>query len=285
MNQFVVTLPHGTQINGSWVTNVGLRELNGYDEQLLSGMKGYPFPFQTTALLAKIAKFDNNNNINRNDYADVARRLTVGDRIALLLHLRRIAFGNTLACVLSCPKCSEKMSLDLQVLDLIQPSVSEPRSEYVTGVDGFKLKIRPVTGADLESLFYYGNKDDDKNKKQFKAERLVRSCIVSSDPVLPDRLDDDLVSAISAKLEEVDLQAVTILDLVCPECKHKFQTVFNAEDFVYSELGAREERIEKDIHWLAFNYHWSEDSILSLSIRKRKRYVDLINKTLAGEGV
>ena len=36
--------------------------------------------------------------------------------------------------------------------------------------------------------------------------------------------------------------------------------------------------------WLAFNYHWSEDAILSLPIKKRKRYIELINTTLCRDG-
>jgi hypothetical protein len=34
------------------------------------------------------------------------------------------------------------------------------------------------------------------------------------------------------------------------------------------------------VHWLAFHYHWSEESILSLTSKKRRRYVEFINDSL-----
>ena len=55
------------------------------------------------------------------------------------------------------------------------------------------------------------------------------------------------------------------------------------EDFIFHEISAREQEFEQEVHWMAFNYHWSENTILSLPIKKRKRYVELINRTLSGE--
>jgi hypothetical protein len=144
------------------------------------------------------------------------------------------------------------------------------------------LKIRPVTGADLESLSVKNDDDGGSNKK---ADELVRSCIISSDPPLPDTFTDDLFTLISSELGKLDPQADLVLDLACPACKHSFQTVFNAEDFIFQEITSRRSQLEREVHWLAFNYHWSEDSILSLPLVKRKRYVDLINRTLSGESV
>ena len=267
MKTAIVTIPHGISIDGSWFQQVTLRELNGYDEQQSAEMINYPLPFRTTVLLARVARFENGSadaaTTESDNTTEIVRQLTAGDRVALMLHIRRLTFGDNLQCILSCPGCRESISLDLSVSKVLQPvNNSHPSSEYDITVDNFALKIRPVTGTDLESLSVNG--DDGSNKK---ADDLVRSCIISSDRPLPDSLTDDLITVISTKLGELDRQR------------------FNAEDFIFQEISSRQSQLEREVHWLALNYHWSEDSILSLSLVKRKRYVDLINKTLSGESV
>ena len=94
-----------------------------------------------------------------------------------------------------------------------------------------------------------------------------------------------MVTEVSAKLEEMDPQADIVLDLSCPSCGHHFKTPFFIDDFMLREIRSRTSQLDREVHWIAFNYHWNEDDILSLPMRKRKRYVDLINSTLAGETV
>jgi hypothetical protein len=271
-----VTIPHGILLENSWIQQVGLRELNGQDENLVAKTHYYPIPFRTTALLERFVRFADLGSAN----AELVRQLTVGDRIALMLGIRRMAFGDKLNCTLSCPMCKELMSMDLSVSKFLSPSMQEPRSEYSVNVGDFLLKMRPLTGADLESLFVNDIRSSSREK-----ERLARSCIISSDPPLPDSLNDDFIAMLSSKLEEVDPQSDIVLNLACPSCRESFQTQFNAEDFVFREIDSRLNLLETEVHWIAFAYHWSEESILSLSLKSRKRYVDLIHRTLAGEGL
>ena len=53
----LVTIPHGIAIDDSWVQKVEVREINGYDEQLLTEIRDYPIPFKTTALLGRVIGF------------------------------------------------------------------------------------------------------------------------------------------------------------------------------------------------------------------------------------
>ena len=88
-------------------------------------------------------------------------------------------------------------------------------------------------------------------------------------------------------LEEIDPLSNIYLHLLCPECGHSFQASLRVEEFVLGELGmmSGNNQLEREVHWLAFHYHWSEEEILSLPTAKRKRYVELVNATLAGEGI
>jgi hypothetical protein len=49
------------------------------------------------------------------------------------------------------------------------------------------------------------------------------------------------------------------------------------------EMSHRGKLLHEEVHCIAFNYHWSEASILSLPHSSRKKYVSLIERTLAGE--
>ena len=53
---------------------------------------------------------------------DLVRQLIVGDREALLLHLRRLTLGEHMPCLLSCPECGKKMDLNLEVGELLLPT-------------------------------------------------------------------------------------------------------------------------------------------------------------------
>src|SRR6185295_807330 len=74
---------------------------------------------------------------------DEVRDLTVGDREALLLHVRRLTFGERMQCVIRCASaaCGEPMDLELLVRDLLTDA---PCAE----VPGFRLP----TGADQEAV-------------------------------------------------------------------------------------------------------------------------------------
>jgi hypothetical protein len=281
MEQVTVTIPRGFQDNGSWLRHPMLRQLTGHDEEyLISIGNRLPSVLRTTALLKRVITFDK-AALTESDTEEILRRLAIGDRSALMLHLRRLTFGDLLKCVINCPACKETMSLDLSIDKLLQIEAPPPQTEYIIHTEGFVFKLRPITGADQEALLL----KNDRTQYTNQAEQLVRSCIVSSDPTLPHTsLTDDFLAIISSKLEEIDPMADLILDLTCLACQHVFQTPFIVEDFIFHEISARQQQFEQEVHWMAFNYHWSEDAILSLPIKKRKRYVELINRTLSGGG-
>jgi hypothetical protein len=134
----------------------------------------------------------------------------------------------------------------------------------------------------LEDLLFFGHEEQDLNRSE---EELARRCILSSEPPLPDRLGNTFLETLGSEMGSIDKQAILNLDLTCINCQETYQIPFDPEEFLFSELEARMMKLEREVHWLAFNYHWSEDAILSLSVNKRKRYVDLINSTLAGDNI
>jgi hypothetical protein len=286
IEQVTVAIPRGVPaMDGiSWIQKVKLRQLDGYDEQFLLNIQNslLPIHIRSIALLKRVLSFgDHAEKVENDDIDEILRHLSIGDRTALLLHLRKITFDDMLKCTLDCPSCSKNMLLDLSVTDILHISYSKPQKDYDLETPGFSLKIRPLTSADQELIFEKSGRTDNNNL----SEELVRSCIVYSNHPLPKSLSDDFIFAVSSKLEEIDPLSDIVLNLICPNCQHTFQTLFDIERFIFHEIALRQNQLEREIHWMAFNYKWTENEILSLPIRKRKRYIELINATLSGESI
>jgi len=43
-------------------------------------------------------------------------------------------------------------------------------------------------------------------------------------------------------------------------------------------------KLYRDVHYLALHYHWSEDEIMSMTISKRKRYIEILEDELREGG-
>lgn len=209
--------------------------------------------------------------------AEAVRALPIGDREALLLHLRRIILGETIGCVLRCPapECGERMDLDLQIADLLVPPVADAREWHEAVFDGVPVRFRLPTGADQEEAAGLARTD-----LEAAAGLLLRRCLdrpLDGLPAVPPAVAERLPDLLS----ELDPQAELSLELTCPACGHVFSTVFDAGGHVVQELFAQGMRLYREVHLIAFHYHWSEREILALSGRKRRLYLDLLSEALS----
>jgi len=75
---------------------------------------------------------------------------------------------------------------------------------------------------------------------------------------------------------QIDLE----LELVCPECGHEFVVPFDITQFFLSEMRTDRQQLAREVHHLAFHYHWSETEILSLTRSRRHMYLSLLSETL-----
>lgn len=303
---------------------IKLRELTGYDEQSLIETKGLPPFLRSILLLERVLTIaEEKGDDQTRSLSKTIRELKIGDRSFLMLLLRKLNFGNTILCAAKCPNCKEAISIDISINDMllefdrkdatiISPSlgydysIQKATPKYKGAslrIDGYSITIRPLTGRDQELLLLNNEgiikRKDDKDSRNYNlidnkvencnritsTEQLIRSCIISCVPPLPPRISRKLLLNLSSKLEELDPYAEISLQPRCPNCDSSFQTLFNPEEFWLNEIDSRSKQLERQVHWIAFNYHWNEDTILSLPIKKRKAYLELINKTLAGEAV
>jgi hypothetical protein len=210
----------------------------------------------------------------------------VGDREALLLHLRRLTLGEQLHAVVQCPAagCDTMMDVLVKVSDLLVP-LSENRDTLyertiVEGGRTYAVQFRLPTGADVEAAVDLTPADPEA-----AAAAIMRRCVVravGADSAAPVELPASAWRALSGPMSELDPQAEIQLDLVCPACGIRCSAVLDAGGYLLHELEARLEQLYRHIHTLALHYHWSEREIRGMPLDRRQRYLQLLAETQSG---
>ena len=276
-----IRLPHGFWVNGVHCRSAEIRALTGADEEFLAESLGTMLPVRRSCqLLARcLTRLDGAERIT----PEAIGELTVGDREALLLHLRQLTFGDRMQAILDCPQpdCRELMDLDLQVGDLLQPACPDPRPEYEYAAehDGETLHVRfrLPTVVDQETAGRKALSDPAAG-----ADLLLRRCVKSVLKESGDAVNWSaaMLDGLPPRMAALDPQAQMILDLVCPACGLAFSTIFDAGHYLFQEAGDGLKRLYQEVHWLALHYHWSESEIMRMSMRKRRRYLNLLLETV-----
>jgi hypothetical protein len=268
-----VTLPHGLWDGRRRRSEAAVHAPTGADEAYLLSLHGRSRAEQVTGLLARCV--DRVGELDADE--SLVRALTVGDREALLLHLRATTFGDRLDCTVDCGGCGERMDVELRISELLVPPYAEVRERHTVALDGTDLRgqavVRLVTGADQEAAARQG--DGEAGLRE-----LVQRC------VLEVRSAEDpsplaLAEAVSGPLAELDPQAQIEIDAACPSCGEPIRAVVDAASLVFAELTAGDDRLLREVDALARTYHWAEAEILGLDVRRRRRYLELLAEDTA----
>ncbi len=281
-----VTLPNGYWIDGTHCRNVELRVLTGLDEEYFAEFTSTTSPVNSiTALLGRcITRMDGVEEVT----ADAVGRLTVGDREALLLHLRRLTRGERMQCILNCPQadCNELMDIELCVSDLLQPTYQKPEPVYEDMVESvgrkFRVRFSLPTGIDQEAAALKASTD-----VQAGVELLLRRCVeaVFDDEDIESKWSPEILKDLPIKMARLDPQAELILNLTCPICEESFSTLFDTGAYLLQEITSTSDDLYYQVHLLALHYHWSEAEILSMNISKRHRYLNLLLDSFSPDGL
>ena len=281
-NETEITLPGGFPVDDEWCRTAKLRPLTGDDEDwLLNEGKFLPPAAIVTELLVRCVTRLGARKPDR----DKVRSLAVGDREALMLHLRRLTLGDEMSCVLGCPSpgCAEKMDLQLKVSELLLAPYPHGQSshELLVACDdvSFRVRFRLPNGADQEAAVPL-----ESSSEQSAVELLLWRCVEeiveepSGKPVVG--LPSPVTAALSKEMAVLDPQADISLDLTCSACRRSFLVPFDAADFFHKEICQRGSDLYHEVHLLAFHYHWSEADILRMTRRRRHTYLKLLRDEL-----
>jgi hypothetical protein len=278
-----VTLPHGCWIDGVCHREAELRPLSGHDEAFLVDDARSLLPVQrATALLARcVTRIGDLAPVTR----AIVRHLAVGDREALLLHLRRLTFGDRMQAVVSCPDpaCGTKMDVPLSVGNLLVSASNTSHDRYEIAIDRngstYRAIVRVPTGADAEAAAGLAALDPAR-----AADHILRACVQQ---ILRDgeRVDDvapDIASAVGDAFADLDPQAELKLSLACVQCGRRITAIVDAAAYVLREIADGARQLHREVHLLAFHYHWAEAEILGMTPARRRRYLDFLVDGLQG---
>ena len=247
-----------------------LRPLTAEDELFLAEEGASLSPAaRTTALLARCLVALGGAPASQ----EAVRSLAIGDRDALVLHLRRLTLGERLACVFSCPACDEKMDLDLLVSDLlVHPGGSTDQGFEIARTGRRRtLRFRLPNGGDQEALVDLARRDVDR-----AALELLRRCLQGRA-----QLNAGEAERAASEMARLDPQAEILLDLRCPACGAGAVVPFDPARHLFAELCSGVDDLYREVHLLALHYHWPESELLAMPRRRRHRYLALLAE--AGE--
>jgi hypothetical protein len=280
----VATIPGGYWAEGACWREAHLREPTGEDHRVLAeeARSRLPAEWATEVLTRCATRLGPPGPVTR----EAVRSLSVGDREALLLHLRRMTAGDRLRCVVTCPRpdCAETLDLDLKVSDLLFPPSLEAKSrhEAVLGAGGAAclVRFRLPTGGDQEAVAGLARTD-----LAAAVEALLMRCVESaerSDGLPTPQLPPEVVAQLPAKMAELDPQAELTFQVTCAACGSTFDTLFDAASYLLQEVESAARTLYHEVHFLAYHYHWSPSEILGLSARERRRFLELLADELSG---
>jgi len=283
MSEIVCILPGGYIQNGCVYNDVELKPIMGREEELIAEMEEEGVASITTALLANcIKRLGPLSPVS----SDVVRGMIIGDRNYLMTKLCQTTFGDEIEATLICPECSKKMEIDFS---LSQIEVKEKRqgskiftmelSSFVAfqdeeGVRHRNLEFRLPNGGDIEAID--GKSDEDEAVTELLLRCIMKVGNMKMDEKIAGSLGAPARKEIEEKMSELAPEVELDLDLECPECQHSFTVPFNIGSFFLKKFKINLQQLYTQVHFLAFNYHWSEKEIMEMTRKKRLMYVEIL---------
>jgi hypothetical protein len=279
-----LTLPGGYWLDGACYREAELRSLNSRDEVFVVEAGEVLSPARrTTALLSRC--LERLGPLGSPVGAQQIGSLTVGDREALILHLRRLTLGERVRCVLRCPDggCGEKLDLDLNVGELLLPPYPYARQYHETTVaengTSYRVRFRLPTGADQEAVETVARRDPQRAAGSI-LERCVEHVVSEGGEAL-ETMPPIVAEQLPDVMADLDPQAELRLALTCPACQNGFSALLDAGTYFFQELEGETRHLYREVHTLALYYHWSEAEIMAMSTRKRDLYLGLLEEAFA----
>lgn len=196
-------------------------------------------------------------------YPEPPELLLVGERDALLVALRELTLGASLAAVVSCPSCAELLEVELAAADLRQENAPSGAEPLELELEGRRTRFRLPTAADLVAVASAADVEEGRGL-------LLERCVVDGE------LTAEGEEALAARMAEADPGAWVELELACPDCGEEWSAPFDIVSFFWAEVDACARRLVRDVHALASAYGWRESDVLALSADRREAYLELV---------
>jgi hypothetical protein len=191
----------------------------------------------------------------------------LGRRNRALAELRYSCFGSRLQGWTSCPRCEEKLEIEVDGRTLAAEAGAEGNSSDPIVVNGRSFRL-PAS----RDLARAAREADPRQA----AIRLLEGCAVGADESAAWSEED--LENVGEKMALADPMAEILLTLHCPACDNEWVANFDIASFLWEEIAARAKRILFEVHTLASEYGWTEKEILSLTEQRRGLYMGMVHE-------
>ncbi|MEU6667874.1 hypothetical protein [Streptomyces sp. NPDC046727] len=224
---------------------------------------------------------------------EVVRGLLVADRQFLLLQLRRVAFGDLVRGSLLCPwpDCGRRVSLEFSLADVPVEEAADHAPVHSMTLSAEARDDGEAACAEVHFRLPDGSDQEDLSgllaDNEAEALTLLLSrCILRIGPYEPP--GDQRVAALSPRaraeieerMERLAPRVEQTMETECAECTRTFLVPFDVQRFFFGDLRAGAALLYREVHHLAFHYHWSEREIMDMARDKRRTYIDVLDDVL-----
>jgi len=170
--------------DGNLHTAVTVREMTGEEEEILAA-RNMPSSKKINSILSRCT--ESIGAVSGHFIQQIIPELVQGDRIYLLIAIRRASLGNDMPFVTKCPSCSQDARFKLDLADLEIKKMPDPM------IRTYDLTL-PKTGSKVVMKVLNGRGEDAIGKASTRGK-------------------DIITSAIFARVESIDDKPVTMADL------------------------------------------------------------------------
>lgn len=204
-------------------------------------------------------------------------RWPLGRRNIALYKLRGLLFGPDMTALAKCPRCGALSELPLKLGEICPHEFHMPNASaiesFVVENDTGPLHCRRLNSEDLAAVGH---------DLRLDSPTLLRRAMVGHDKLLaelaPGELPASLRERIADALYERDPMLELVVSMECVDCSHEWTAPFDVVSFVWAELVAHAAQLLSDVHKLAHVYGWREADILSMSVMRRRFYIDRVSR-------
>lgn len=260
-------LPGGIRIGQALKRSFRFKPLTGDLELCLSdaALSSETLPARVTAILSEAL----DELGGKPPSADLARRLSVGDRQFLMQRLAAHIDDAPVWLSTECGECGDLFEISFRQSELpVKPAGGAfPETEVQTSLG--KLRVRVPNGADQEAIAAIS--DDDE-----ALHELLRLILGDHNSRTIDtlKLTPEDIQRVEAVVEAMSAEVATQSQTRCPHCEAETSVAISPYRFLDAPLG----QLFSEIHTLAASYHWSERAILALPRARRHIYLRLLDQ-------
>lgn len=263
-----------------------LAVLTGHEEELLVQTRRSESSSLVSTLLSRaVRRLGDISPVTE----EVARQMLVADRQYLLLKLRQRTFGDVVRADIFCPwaDCGKRVALEFGIGDVPVEEATERAPYYTVTLSRQAMEedepalrevsFRLANGADQEAVSPLLSSNEAEALTALLARTIQRIGRLSPPGVEDVAALSPLARAeIEVAMERLAPRIELNIETACSECSRVFLVPFDVQRFFFGELRTDSELLYRQVHYLAYHYHWAEAEIMGMPRNKRQRYVELL---------